>query len=66
VPPQERDGNVVLAGSDLRIIEQLTGQAFVTQQQKGGLVLGLSSAEGAKAMVDTALGKVRLKCDRPA
>ena len=40
------------------IIQQLCGQAFVTDRQKEMLVLGFESSEGAKAMCDFALGKV--------
>lgn len=56
---QERNGNIVIADTDEPIIEQLSRQAFVSDRQRGALVLGFSSAEGAKSMVDTAVGKVR-------
>ena len=55
---QERNGDLLLADSGLRIIEQLSGQAYVSQRQQGALVLGLRSAQGAKSMVDTPIGKV--------
>jgi hypothetical protein len=56
--PQERSGNVLIADTQLPIISQLSQHAFVSDRQRHGLVLGFRSAEGAKSMVDTAVGKV--------
>lgn len=59
---QERNGNVVIADTQQPIIERLSRQAFVSDRQRGALVLGFKSAEGAKSMVDSAVGKVSGMC----
>lgn len=56
---QECSGNVVIGDTQLPIISQLSRHAFVSDRQQHGLVLGFRSSEGAKSMVDTAIGKVR-------
>lgn len=58
---QERSGTIHVADTQLPIISQLSHHAFVSDRQQHGLVLGFRSAEGAKSMVDTAIGKVRLQ-----
>jgi raffinose synthase len=55
---EERSGTIHVADTQLPIISQLSRHAFVSDRQQHGLVLGFSSAEGAKSMVDTAIGKV--------
>lgn len=41
-------------------MDEFCSSATVTGRQHGALVLGFKSVEGARAMVDFSLGKVRL------
>ena len=56
--PQEHDGGLAIAETGFQLLGDLSKLASVRSQADGALVLGFSSSEGAKAMVDFALGKV--------
>ena len=59
---QVQDGNIVV-GSAYTLIEGLSQDARVTRADEDGLVLGFELQDGAKSMVDIALGKVFSSAD---
>ena len=53
------DGEVV-AGGALKVLQGLSSDVFVSIRGEDSLVLGVSTSDGAAAMVDTAIGSVRI------
>lgn len=59
LPVSVRDG-VVFAGASTRVMENLQPHNFVGQERSDAVVLGFESVDGEKAIMDFAVGTVRL------
>jgi hypothetical protein len=57
---QESDGGLTIPDLSLTFLEELSSSAKVTRRQNKSVVLGVTSADGAKSMIDLSLGKVCL------